>query len=191
MSSQLWNPVLSRPTQNCIEEHKFGWKYFYTFITLMYSERNKLKIIYDGGCPLCIRTVRILKLLDWLANLGYEDLMNWEKLSAGYPTLTLEKCLQEMHVISPRGEIASGFFGFRKICAHLVLGWLILPFLYLPGVPTLGHYFYLKIAKNRKRPGVRCTRHAWLWTTKIKKRRLTEWARETFLRALKSKLMRK
>ncbi|MFQ5823100.1 MAG: thiol-disulfide oxidoreductase DCC family protein [bacterium] len=126
----------------------------------MYFKKDKLKIVYDSGCPLCIRTVKILKLLDWLGNLEYKDLMIWEKLNKEYPALDLEKCLQEMHVISPKSEIASGFFGFRKICARLALGWLILPFLFIPGMPTLGQIIYVKIAKNRKRQGVRCTRHS-------------------------------
>ncbi|MFQ5865021.1 MAG: thiol-disulfide oxidoreductase DCC family protein [bacterium] len=126
----------------------------------MSINKNKLKIVYDGRCPLCIRTVKILKLLDWLSNLEYEDLVNWEELSAEYPSLDLENCLQQMHVISPKSHIVSGFSAFRKICGCLMLGWLILPFLYIPGVPTLGQYFYLRIAKNRKREGVRCTRHA-------------------------------
>jgi predicted DCC family thiol-disulfide oxidoreductase YuxK len=127
---------------------------------LMNLNKHKLKVIYDGECPLCIRTVKFLKRMDWLGYLEYQDLMNWDKLKEAYPPLDLEKCFEQMHVISPRGEIASGFFGFRKICARLVPGWLILPFLFIPGVPTLGQYFYLKVTKNRRSPGIRCRRHA-------------------------------
>ncbi len=126
---------------------------------MVYSEKNKLKIIYDGGCSLCIRTVRILKRLDWLGSLGYKDLMNWEKLRQEYPLLDFEKCLQAMHVISPKGEITTGFRGFRKICSRLIIGWLILPLLYLPGATRIGQHLYLKIAKKRKRRDVRCSRH--------------------------------
>ncbi len=120
---------------------------------------SKLQIIYDGACPLCRRTIRWLKFLDWFKFLQYRDLTDWQKLQKDFPQLDYNRCLEEMHVITPSGNIFTGFHGFRIICTRLPLGWLILPLLYLPPTPYLGQKFYLHIASNRKRQGLRCTGH--------------------------------
>ncbi|MFQ5707356.1 MAG: thiol-disulfide oxidoreductase DCC family protein [bacterium] len=117
------------------------------------------KIVYDGACPICTGSIRWLRRLDWFDCLEFVDLLDWEKVKKAYPALALEKCQREVHVISPNGEIRSGFYGFRKLSSLLLVGWLILPILYLPGVPILGQRMYRSIAKNRKRSGARCPIH--------------------------------
>ena len=123
------------------------------------KQRYRLEIIYDGACPMCIRTVQILKWLDWLGMLEYRDLTEWDELKKKHPSLDWDRCLQEMHVVSTNGDIETGFFGFRKICSRVLPGWLILPVLYLPPIPYMGQWIYKKIASKRKRTGLRCTRH--------------------------------
>jgi hypothetical protein len=58
--------------------------------------------------------------------------------------------MEEMHLITPdAGRIYHGFGAFRWMAWRLPLLWALAPFLYLPGIPTLGQRIYLWIARNR------------------------------------------
>jgi len=107
-------------------------------------------VLYDGLCPLCLRSVGILKRLDWLERLHFKD----ARMPAGWPPcaqpLVMEQMLEEMHVVTPsRKRSFAGFFAFRWIARQLPALWLIVPLLYLPGVPWIGRKAYLWIAKHR------------------------------------------
>lgn len=55
-----------------------------------------------------------------------------------------------MHLLTPGGkDLLSGFQAFRWMAWRLPLLWPLAPFLYLPGMATLGQWVYLKIARNR------------------------------------------
>ena len=60
--------------------------------------------------------------------------------------------LEEMHLLSPDGRaVYHGFRAFRWMAWRLPLVWFVLPFLYLPGVESLGQRAYLWVARNRFR----------------------------------------
>lgn len=109
----------------------------------------RTRVLYDGTCPLCQRAVRQLRSLDWLGRLDYLDARHPEQFPADLPPLAPERLLEEMHVITPRGEVLPGFRGVRYLLWLLPLGWPFVLFLYLPFVPALGQWLYLKIARNR------------------------------------------
>ena len=61
-----------------------------------------------------------------------------------------EKLIEQMHVVTPNRKRAhAGFAAFQWMAWRLPLTLPIAPFLYLPGVPRLGHRAYLWVAKNR------------------------------------------
>jgi len=107
-------------------------------------------VLYDGLCPLCLRSVRILKRLDWLKRLRFQD----ARMPAGWPPsaqpLVMERMLEEMHVVTPnRKQTHAGFKAFRWIARQLPLLWPFVPFMYLPGVPWIGRKAYLWVARHR------------------------------------------
>ena len=60
------------------------------------------------------------------------------------------KLLQQMYLLTPDGgRVYAGFEAFRYIAWRLPLLWPLAPWLYLPGVPTLGQRLYLWVARNR------------------------------------------
>jgi predicted DCC family thiol-disulfide oxidoreductase YuxK len=77
-------------------------------------------VLYDGRCPLCRRSVALLKRLDWLGRLRYADARDPAALGA-----------------------------VRRLAWQLPALWPAAPLLYLPGVPQLGQRLYLWVAKNR------------------------------------------
>jgi len=110
----------------------------------------KAAVLYDGQCGFCQRSVAILKKLDWLKKLHYQDARQIELLPKTNPPLDLARLLDEMHLVPPSGHpVYQGFSAFRWMAWRLPLCWPIAPFLYLPGVPWLGNKVYLWVAKHR------------------------------------------
>lgn len=113
---------------------------------------RKAQILYDGQCPLCLKSVGLLKRLDWLGRLSYGNARDRDHLPAGDAPLDPDKLLQEMHVLTPDGRrLYHGFAALRWIAWRLPVLWPIAPLLYLPGVPQLGQRLYLWVARNRFR----------------------------------------
>jgi predicted DCC family thiol-disulfide oxidoreductase YuxK len=63
--------------------------------------------------------------------------------------VTRERCLQEMVLIEPGGRVSGGFYAFRRVAHHVPLLGLLVPVLYLPGVPWLGVRIYRWVAEHR------------------------------------------
>ncbi len=108
------------------------------------------RVIYDGDCPLCRKSVAILRKLDWLQRLEYVNARAAEQPLVQQPLLAAAPLLDEMHLLTPSGEhLYHGFSAFRWMAWRLPLCWLIAPLLYVPGVPRLGQRIYLWVAGNR------------------------------------------
>ncbi len=112
--------------------------------------KGKAVVLYDGSCPMCQRGVRILKRLDWLKRLSYQDCRDTAHLPPCAVPLEPQKLLEQMHVVTPdRNRAPAGFRAFRWMSWRMPLTLPIAPLLYIPGVPWLGNKLYLWLAKNR------------------------------------------
>ncbi len=108
------------------------------------------EVLFDGGCGLCNRTVRWLRRVAVRDRLRFTDVnAEWERLSREHPSLDLEACLAEMHVIAPDRSVTAGFDGFRTLSHVVPALWPAMPFLYVPGVPWLGRRVYRYVARHR------------------------------------------
>src|SRR5262249_16701711 len=117
-------------------------------------------VVYDGACPLCIRSMTVIAYLDWFRRIRYLDVIDWDLVCKSHPSLEKKACLEEMHVTDLRtGELFRGFFGFRRVVRYTPLLWPLLPFLYLPGISIAGEEIYGFVAGNRLRLEESCTRH--------------------------------
>lgn len=107
-------------------------------------------LLYDGQCPLCTNSVRILKAFDWLGRVHYQDARDLGRLPPSAVPLDPKRLLEEMHLVTPdRAEAHAGFRAFRWLAWRLPLASLVAPLLYLPGVLWLGNRVYLLVARNR------------------------------------------
>src|SRR5438309_2105519 len=99
---------------------------------------KKALVVYDGDCPLCRKSVRLLKGLDWLNVLAFLDARDPEQVEALPVPVEPQRLLEEMHVVTLDGqEVYHGFEAFRWLAWRLPLLWAVAPFLYLPGVKSL------------------------------------------------------
>lgn len=108
----------------------------------------KTTVLYDGLCPLCQRSVAVLKKLDWLGKLHFADCRDPANVPPGFG-LESRRMLEEMHVVTPAGGVTHGFTGFRTIAWRLPLLAPFAALFYLPGVPWIGQKVYLWVARNR------------------------------------------
>jgi predicted DCC family thiol-disulfide oxidoreductase YuxK len=109
-------------------------------------------VIYDGLCPLCIRTMTILDALDWRRRLAYLDLeADRSRLAAVAPDVSAEQARAAMHVVSPDGQVDRGYFAFRKLARIAPPLWPLVPLLYLPFAATIGPQLYALVARRRTR----------------------------------------
>ena len=116
------------------------------------SVDTKAQVLYDGQCPLCIKSVNALKRLDWLHRLHFLNARDSASLPSREPPLDPDRLLQEMHLLTPDGKhVYHGYGAFRWLAWRLPLLWPLAPLMYIPGVPQLGQKVYLWIARNRFR----------------------------------------
>jgi predicted DCC family thiol-disulfide oxidoreductase YuxK len=114
----------------------------------------KIAVLFDGSCGLCQRTMAVIRRADLLQKVEILDAMNeWPSIAARYPALDQDECLRIMHAVDSRGRVMTGFYAYRELCKAVPLGWLMLPFLYVPGVPTAGKIVYQRVADGRFRTG--------------------------------------
>lgn len=111
-------------------------------------------VLYDGGCGLCQRTVATLRELDLLRRVEFRDVLaDWPEIQRRHPALRQDSCLDVMHAVSSDGTVTTGFYAYRALAWVIPLGWLVLPLLYLPGVPAIGNRVYAAVAARRHRSG--------------------------------------
>ncbi len=107
-------------------------------------------VLYDGECPLCQRSVAILKRLDWLRRLVFLDARDEANIPEAVQPLNRDRLLEEMHLVTPdRRKVYHGFGAFRWMAWRLPLLWPLAPVLHLLGMPAIGQRVYRWIARNR------------------------------------------
>jgi len=109
-------------------------------------------IIFDGRCPLCVRSMVFLDYADVRKNLELVDLeAQWGRVASIAPGLTRDRALHVMHVVTPEGAVLGGFSAFKELTRALPL---LRPFALLTHAPfanRIGPRIYQLIADRRGR----------------------------------------
>ena len=125
---------------------------------------TKLEVLFDGQCPLCIRSMTLVRYCDWLDGIEYSDVTTrWNTLGPKNPGISMEDCLKEMYLLLPDGSVKKGFFAFREMLWRLPLLWPLLLVFYFPLASTIGPRIYNGVASRRFRltqcTSDTCSRH--------------------------------
>ena len=116
------------------------------------AERRVWTLVYDGYCPLCIRTMTQLDVLDGARRLRYVDLeRETARARELLPGVSLDDMREEMAVVTPDGRVLRGFFAFREISRRLPVLWPLVPVMFAPGSAWVGTRVYTWVAANRAR----------------------------------------
>ena len=114
------------------------------------QSRARYVMLFDGSCGLCQRTVQMVRRLDILNRIDVLDVARgWPAVAARHPGLSREACLDEMHVMTPRGRVELGFAAYRAMARAIPAAWPILPLFYVPGVSWVGDRVYRAVARRR------------------------------------------
>jgi predicted DCC family thiol-disulfide oxidoreductase YuxK len=114
-----------------------------------------MTVLFDGGCPMCRRTVRRLHRLDWLGRLTFADGTDPERRARFAPGLSDVEIMREMWLIEP-GRRVGGYDALLRIARVVPLLWPFFIVGSLPGIRHAGRAVYRTVAANRERRG-RCT----------------------------------
>lgn len=116
------------------------------------DERRVWTLVYDGYCPLCVRTMTQLDALDGGRVLSYVDLeRETERARELMPGVSLEIMREEMAVVTPERKVLRGFSAFREISRRLPVMWVLVPAMFAPGAKWVGTRVYAWVAANRAR----------------------------------------
>jgi predicted DCC family thiol-disulfide oxidoreductase YuxK len=85
----------------------------------------KIKLLYDGACPLCVREVNFLKRKDGDRGLiKFVDIAADDYNPADNAGIDFETAMGRIHAILPNDEIIQNVEVFRQIYDVLGIGWI-------------------------------------------------------------------
>ena len=85
----------------------------------------KIKLLYDGACPLCVREVNFLKRKDGDRGLiKFVDIAADDYDPADNAGIDFETAMGRIHAVLPNGEIIQNVEVFRQTYDILGIGWI-------------------------------------------------------------------
>lgn len=92
----------------------------------------ELTILYDGGCPLCLREVRFLERRDRARHpqsprLAFVDIDAVDDDPARHGGISYREAMERIHALEPDGTVLRDVAVFRRAYSLIGLGWLYAP----------------------------------------------------------------
>lgn len=88
----------------------------------------KIKLLYDGECPLCLREVDFLQKKDaGRALIAFVDIAAADYDPDRHGGVDFETAMGRIHAIYPDGSVIQNVEVFRQVYSILGLGWLYAP----------------------------------------------------------------
>ena len=110
--------------------------------------RSHYRVIYDEQCEVCQAGVSWLKILDHDKRVAVHPI-DPGILHTIHPTLKVEECLRELHVVSPGGEVAVGADAVILLARLFPETRLIGTIAGAPGIRVISRMLYRFVALNR------------------------------------------
>ena len=113
-------------------------------------------VVYDGQCPICLRSVNQLKRLDSRGSLAFLPAQD-PSVPERFPFISPEALEASIHLVGPQGEVREGADAMEAILGLLpTLSWARWAFR-VPLVRPLARRIYRWVARNRYR--LTCKEH--------------------------------
>ena len=114
-----------------------------------YSEQSistspswKIKLLYDGECPLCVREVNFLKKRDGGRGLvEFVDIADDDYSPEANGGVDFETAMGRIHAVLPDGSLVKNIEVFRRVYETLGMGW-VYAVTKLPIVGALANWIY-------------------------------------------------
>ncbi|QDZ40007.1 DUF393 domain-containing protein [Euhalothece natronophila Z-M001] len=95
---------------------------------MMEQTQWKVKILYDGECPLCLREVNFLQKRDAGRGLvKFVDITDENYTPEENSGIDFETAMERIHGILPDGTVVKDLEVFRRVYEVLGIGWVYAP----------------------------------------------------------------
>ena len=114
----------------------------------------RVEVFFDGKCPLCMREIRMLRLMDRRQHIRFTDIST-DEFSPDQFDRNMKDFMDEIQGRLPNGQWIMGVEVFRRLYTVVGLGALVA----LTKVPGISHGLeagYRVFARNRLRLTGRC-----------------------------------
>ena len=86
-----------------------------------------LTLLYDGGCPLCVREVKFLRKRDQSGAICFVDVDSLDYEPALHQNISYQQAMARIHAIRSDGTVIKDVAVFRAAYELIGLGWLYAP----------------------------------------------------------------
>lgn len=86
----------------------------------------KIKLLYDGDCPLCLREVRFLRQRD-TGQIAFVNIADDSYDPAAHGGISFEAAMGRIHAVLPDGSVLRDLAVFRRVYEILGMGWIYAP----------------------------------------------------------------
>lgn len=93
----------------------------------MTNSQAELTLLYDGGCPLCLREVSFLRRRDQHKRLAFVDVDAADYKPEAWAGISYRQAMARIHAIRPDGTVLTNVAVFREAYRLIGLGWLYTP----------------------------------------------------------------
>lgn len=119
------------------------------------EEQPALRVLYDGGCPMCRASIALVTAADPDRVVEPIDLTAID-VTTIHPSLRREDCMKAMHAVSRSGKVSAGYDAVVRVGSWLPLFRPLALLGGAPGIANLGRVVYNRIASSRPRDAA-CT----------------------------------
>lgn len=107
----------------------------------------EIQVYFDGSCPMCSTSSRLIHQLDWLNKVELIDLHQPGELEkAG---ISYKKAMSRIQVRTDNSKVYEGIDGLVRISMVIPALYLFTPILWASGKIGIGNKLYDWIAKHR------------------------------------------
>lgn len=108
----------------------------------------RIKLLYDGECPLCVREVNFLRRKDAGSRVNFVDIADLNYNPEHHGGVDFATAMGRIHAVLPDGTVIKDVEVFRRVYEELGMGW-IYAITRLPVFGTVADWLYGIWAKWR------------------------------------------
>ena len=96
-------------------------------LSMSSSDQSDLTLLFDGGCPLCVREVRFLRGRDRHQRIAFVDIDAPDYDPTAYAGISYRTAMGRIHAFNSNGDVLQDIAVFREAYRLIGLGWLYAP----------------------------------------------------------------
>ena len=96
-------------------------------LSMSRNDQPDLTLLFDGGCPLCVREVRFLRGRDRHHRIAFVDIDAPDYNPTDYAGISYRMAMGRIHALTSKDAVLTDIAVFREAYRLIGLGWLYAP----------------------------------------------------------------